>query len=520
MRPPHARTPWLERAQAVLIVTILVGSTLAFGGAVWWARPALGLLLGMLAACSVARSVSAGRFVFLRSPLPAIGALAIGLAMVQLFPLPGRLARAISPRARAAYTLGTLPDRALEDDPSARLGDEGGGRTPATVDRPATLRWAAGAAACLVLFCAAAHFADRLDRALLVWGCVVGSLFLVTTIGFIQLLGRTEGLYGFLHPGRAPAWAPSAADMLAAPGTVALRALPRRAGAEGGWAILRSDEPGALGGLPGGPGAYLALASLALPLALGVLLQLAAPRGARGGPWERLRQSGNGGLVGLLGALAAASAWMVGMQTGRVLAIPFAIGVVLAGLPAVRGTGLRGVAAGATLLVLGALVGGVVVGEAVGRLPGAVPLAERDGWGATRTLWGEAARVARDFPIVGSGLGSFAAIHPYYKAADIAPNNAQSGLLQWCAEAGLAGVGLLVMAGVWVVVRLPGALRRVGTADRALAWGLVGALAGFAAFSALHWTVEVAAVALAASAVGGTCHRWLAGGTDLFVARA
>jgi O-antigen ligase len=147
-------------------------------------------------------------------------------------------------------------------------------------------------------------------------------------------------------------------------------------------------------------------------------------------------------------------------------------------------------------------------------------LADRAGWPSTRAVWGETARIARDFPLVGAGLGSFATIHPYYKTADASPTTALSSLLQWCAEAGLAGVVLVVLAGAWIIVKLPGAVRRVGSADRALAFGLLGALAGFAVFSAVHWTIELAAVALAASAVGGTCHRWLAGGTDLFVARA
>ena len=62
-------------------------------------------------------------------------------------------------------------------------------------------------------------------------------------------------------------------------------------------------------------------------------------------------------------------------------------------------------------------------------------------------------------------------------------------------------------------------MRRVGTADRSLVFGLIGAAAGFSLFSAVHWTVELSAVAVAASAWGGTWNRWLAGGTDLFVER-
>jgi O-antigen ligase len=95
-----------------------------------------------------------------------------------------------------------------------------------------------------------------------------------------------------------------------------------------------------------------------------------------------------------------------------------------------------------------------------------------------------------------------------------------SSLLQWWVESGFVGLGLLGAGLLWCLARLPGALRRVGSADRALAYGLIGAAAGFTVFSAVHWTVELASVALAASALAGAGNRWLAGGTDLFVERA
>ncbi len=83
----------------------------------------------------------------------------------------------------------------------------------------------------------------------------------------------------------------------------------------------------------------------------------------------------------------------------------------------------------------------------------------------------------------------------------------------------MVGMGLVGLGILWCLVRLPGAIRRVGTADRPLAYMLVGVVVCFTLFSAIHWTIEVMAVALAGCAVLGTCNRWLAGGTDLFVER-
>ena len=87
------------------------------------------------------------------------------------------------------------------------------------------------------------------------------------------------------------------------------------------------------------------------------------------------------------------------------------------------------------------------------------------------------------------------------------------------ARRSLAGLGLLALGGLWSLWRLPACLKRVGSADRALARGMIGAVVGFGLWSALHWTVELPAVAISASALGGTWNRWIAGGTDLFVER-
>jgi O-antigen ligase len=118
---------------------------------------------------------------------------------------------------------------------------------------------------------------------------------------------------------------------------------------------------------------------------------------------------------------------------------------------------------------------------------------------------------------MGVGLGAYGAVVPQIKAFDAASETASSALLQWWAEAGLAGALILAVAFGWAGWALRGAWLRVGQADRALPAGMVGALAAFAAFSTLHWSVQGIAVALAAAAVVGTANRWLAGGTDLFV---
>ncbi len=189
------------QAQSILIGTIVLGTMLAFGGAVWWARPALAVALVLLVLAALVYAFAAGQWSILKSPLAPLGALAVLLATVQLAPLPAQLAARLSPRSRQVHALGVLPDVARTDDPALELPEPAPVRTPISVDRPATLRWLWGGVGCLIVFCVVAHHADRLRHALVVWGAVVAALFLGTVFGIIQLVGGTEGYYGFLPPG-------------------------------------------------------------------------------------------------------------------------------------------------------------------------------------------------------------------------------------------------------------------------------------------------------------------------------
>ena len=455
----------------------------------------------------------------MKSPLTFLGTLALALATVQLAPLSPSLAARLSPRSREAYTRGFFPDRALAADPELKLPEPPGVRSPVTLDRSATLRWLAGATACLALFWGVSHFADRLGRLYVVWGSIVAAFFLNTAFAVVQLVSQSSGLYGLFDPGLGPSWAPSVNDLQTAPGATALRAMDAASAASSAWATPVPDQPFLIGSLMGGPGAYLALGTIGLPLALALVLQLLAPRGSREGLRTRLGDSGQGSLVVLLSGLLVTSAVLVGLLAGRWLSLPFAIALVLVGLPSAWPSGLRWLGLGLTMLPVLGLGGGVLLGEVLAKMPDARPPVSADGLETATRVWADARAIVRDFPILGTGLGSFAAIYPFYKSRDEARTTALSSLLQWWVEAGSVGVALLVVAVLWCLYHVPGAVRRVGTADRALVFGLIGAAVGFSLFSVVHWTVELAAVAVAASALGGIWNRWLAGGTDLFVER-
>ncbi|WP_165225195.1 O-antigen ligase domain-containing protein [Aquisphaera insulae] len=530
-----------DRAACGLIAVLVLGSIAAFGGAVWWFRPFLAVAALLLVLVEVARLAAAGRFPLLKSPLTALGLLALGLAAFQLVPLPGAVARRISPAAHEAYGRGVLPDLVRADDPEAALPEAPRIRTPASLDRAATLRWLVGAAACLGIFWSVSHYADRLGRLYLVWGLVVGGFLLNATIAAVQVSNRGDGLYGLFLPGGGPPWAPTLDDLFESPTTTELWELPRATVAAtapdagpgegtsagtaatatraGAGAFLAPATPPLFGTMMASPGAFLAMGTLAMPLALAIVVHLLTPLGGRDSLADRLMSSGQGSLVLLLVLLMLPAAFVVGLIAGPWYSLPAALGLVVAGLPAAARPGCRG-AAGALLLSLLVCLGmGGTLQARWEPLMGGPPPVPAPDPRLARALWSDGLEVARLFPTVGAGLGTFATLQPYFKDGGPSSTTAMSTLVQWSAEAGMAGVALLAAAALWSAWRIPGGLKRVGRGDRSLAHGLIGAALSFTLLAAVHWTVELSAVAISASALGGTWNRWLAGGTDLFVDR-
>ncbi|MGP0069177.1 MAG: O-antigen ligase domain-containing protein, partial [Isosphaeraceae bacterium] len=348
------------------------------------------------------------------------------------------------------------------------------------------------------------------------------AFLLNSAVGVVLISGGAEGLFGYILPGSAPAWAPTIDDLLESPAPAALRRLetPARLSRSAPEKVaLVPDRPYLFGTLMGGPGALLAMGSMALPLGLSILLHVLAPRGSRESLGERLRHSGLGGLAVLLTILLAAGAFLAGMMSGPWFCLPFVAAIILVGLPSAATPEGRWSTIGLTMFLLVSLgLGATMVSVWSTLFRGQPPVAPIS-WDATRLFWAECLPILGDFPAIGTGFGSFRTIHSYFQTQDSSAGMTMSTVLRCGVEAGLAGWVLLVLAGLWSAVRLPSCLKKVGTADRALAHGLIGAFVGFSLWSLLHWTVELPAVAISASALGGSWNRWLAGGTDLFVER-
>jgi hypothetical protein len=512
----------IDRVLAVAVVVLVLGSVLCFGGAVWWFRPAVAVLGLLLAGTKLAQLLMHGRMPLLKSPLTLFGFLALALGIVQLVPLPAPLARTISPVAQQIYSFGVIPRLARADLPDAQLVEPAQGRSPATLDRAATLRWLVGAALCLGVFWSVSHFADRLGRLYLVWGSIVAAFLLNAALGLVQITGGAEGLYGFLRPGRAPIWAPSLDNVLESPSTTFLRLLNDSSGGTGSAPAclpiaVVPEQPFWFGTMIDSASAFLALGSLALPLGLAIVLHVISPRGSREGLSARLSQTGQGSLIVLLVIMLGLSAFLVGMLAGPRFCPPFLLGLAVVALP--RAAGSRWSSVGLTAALVVSLGLGAILVAAWPNVVGGSPPVPPVSWESTKSLWTDSLPIVNDFPLVGTGLGSFGTIYPYLKTQDASATTAMSSLLQWAVESGTTGLCIVLLAGLWSVCRLPACLQRVGSADRTLAYGLIGAALGFSLWSVVQWTVEMPAVAISASALGGTWNRWLAGGTDLFVER-
>lgn len=511
----------IDVALGALLSGIVLGAILGFGGAAWWCRPVLVAGAGLSTLLLLTRQLLEGRARILKSPLGFLGFLVLALAVAQLAPLPGSLAGRISPSARELYAQGALLDLARADDPEAAVGEAPLIRSPASVDRSATLRGLILAATCLGVFWCVSHYVDRLQRLYLIWGAVIAGFLLNAALAVVQISAGTAGFFGFIDPGAGPWWSPTVNDLLDAPAIASLRDLPTTSvpGSVAG-ASTTAAVPFTFGTLPGGVGGFLALGALALPLALAVVMHLIAPAGSREPLLDRLNRSGHGGLVVLLSILLVLGAGLVGLTGGFWFAAPVGVGLAMVGVPAVLLVpGARWSALGASTVLLGVLAIGAALQTHWPDLTGARPPAKAPDWRANREVWKDAAKIFREFPIVGAGLGSFPVVQPYFKDRDLASTTAMSSLLQWGAETGLAGLSILAMAALISLIRVPGGLARVGAMDRFLALGLLGSIVGFSLLATIHWTVELPAVAVAASALGGTWNRWLAGGADLFVER-
>ena len=106
------------------------------------------------------------------------------------------------------------------------------------------------------------------------------------------------------------------------------------------------------------------------------------------------------------------------------------------------------------------------------------------------TLWMNTLQIVRDFPLLGSGLGTFPQVFPRYRTFHVIglATHAENDFLQVTSEAGLVGMGLLLILFVSIFYKALSGVRTISRGDPARYIGM-GGLVGILALM-LHSTVE------------------------------
>lgn len=132
------------------------------------------------------------------------------------------------------------------------------------------------------------------------------------------------------------------------------------------------------------------------------------------------------------------------------------------------------------------------------------------GWART-TVWQETWRAAQDFPLTGSGVGTFPSVHPHYRrsrSSALYYTHAENGVLQILLETGWPGIILLA----WGLILLSrwGWLALVRANDprrRTVAGAIVAGLVAFVIHGLVDYVWYVPALAALASVLAGSLAR-------------
>jgi O-antigen ligase len=107
-----------------------------------------------------------------------------------------------------------------------------------------------------------------------------------------------------------------------------------------------------------------------------------------------------------------------------------------------------------------------------------------------RTVWEDTLKIVKDFPILGSGLGTFSQIFPMYKSFHMRwlVSHAENDFLQLASEVGLVGFGVLFILFIFLFFKAVSGIRSIPITDPRRYIG-IGSLVGILALM-FHSMVE------------------------------
>ena len=418
----HGEASLAERMGRVLsvltatgIVSALIFAPLAFGAVEPWAYSVLAVLSCTALAAAAAAALVAGKVRHMAAIMLLPAAAALVLVGLQYARWPVGLVRLASPRAVHIYQDAAPPGagQALHATLSPSLYRQG--------TRDALIRLSSYVA----LFAAACTYARSRKQMARLAAVIVAVGFIVSLLGILQSLSGTHRLY----------W----------------------------WRELTH------GGAPFGPfvsrNQFAAYAGICLFVGLGLLLaRLARP--ARGGAGSRLdppgtvRKCAHQNLLLGFAASVTGAAVIWSLSRGGILALLLSLAGVLAALKATGLVRSRLLHVGAVAVVAMGLI--TYLGwEPVLRRFATLENVARDPLGDWRWMMlRDATRIGLDFPILGTGAGTFMSVYPLYRTL---PTNALAGsphneYVHVFAETGFTGLAILAAAMVLFYRRIIAAL--------------------------------------------------------------
>ena len=479
---PGGATEAIRWTGVLVLAVMFAAAPLALGSVQWWAWGALWALAALALVITLALWLVEGRAALVAAPVVAIPALLAVVAAAQLARIPSWMLSAGGGRAAEIHRILSVADH-------GHISLEPGGTLEALIK------------ASIILMAAVSALALPRSRGMLaaLAGAVIAAAVVSSAVGIIQENGTSEKIYGLVSLADASSDKPyhsTALDPVLSSGVSQMSAVQ----VASATFFIRSVTVGDVFGPYANSNHFGGLVAIALPTLFAVLLGLMETRR------EVWREEG-----GLLGstegnlALMSVAGLVVGLAAA-VYALSYgAIGGLAVGF---AGVALITVVRRRRFIVAGAVTAGsILAGLAtlyvtVPGLGAFVKASVGEKLAGREEIWRSTARAALDFPILGTGLGTFAAVIPHYGLTEDKCLFAHNDYLQLVLEVGIPVALALAAIAVWQFSALvKGAGSKQDAYCAALSSGAAGSVAALAFHSLVDFNLHVPANALAITAI-------------------
>lgn len=497
---PETRRPAAAQVRPVAIVLRWVGVALVacavaagpllFGSVESWAWAILLLLAAAASLMAMLVWIKEGCGTIVASPLLALLVFLCLLAAFQLVPLPGRFFAIASERTAAA-------------------------RGSLALDRLAPISLAPGVtleALLKLIAIVAASFATLAlvrTRAMifLLVAAAAFAMVVSSAVGVMQEGPEKEKIYWARELpegiGERP-WRSFRLDPSLSSGVSRFDAT----GVEGPAFFARSSHVGDVFGSYANSNHFGGLVEIVLPVLLALTVALLTTRRAGWGEEGGFASTPEGGLVLMMGfaVLLGVGAVIYARSAGALAGIVFGFTVVLALMAAAPKTS-RTASVLLAIMLLSCVGGGIVFRAQLSeRMLGKIQ--------QRIEVWEDATLAVRDFPVTGSGLGTYRFVAPHYEDTEAKYLFAHNDYLQFAMEGGLVAAGIAALLVIWQFVSLVrGAFAREEIYMSAVCAGAAGSMAAIGLHSFFDFNLHVPgnamllAVIVSAGAVAARAQR-------------